>query len=110
MPPLAFGLGRQEIGQPLRLAEVDPTIDERASGEFARGGRDQSRQFTEATLHRGDDGASAVKVQFRQILAGGAGRAGKPQQQRTIQQRALGIAQRKQRRLARLGQTSRQRY
>ena len=72
---LRFGLGREQIGEPLGLGEVDPAILEGAAGELARLGGAQPLDPAERRQHRRDHRAAAMEMQLGDILAGRAGRA-----------------------------------
>ena len=69
---LRFGLRLEQIGQPLRLGEVDPAILEGAAGEFARRRLAQPRHRRQRAADRGDDRAAAMEMEFGDVLAGGA--------------------------------------
>ena len=77
---LCLGLGRSEIGDGLGLYEIELAVDKGAAGEFAGLGESQS-EAAQRLRHSGEHGAAAVHMKLGNILAGGAGWAGKPQHQ-----------------------------
>jgi hypothetical protein len=97
---LALRLGGEQIGQPLRLIEIDAPVLERAAGELARHRLAQAQLRARGTecgqrgQHRAYHRLPAVAVPLRHILAGNGARAGKHQHQRLIEQVSRqGIAQ-----------------
>ena len=71
-----FGLGLEQVGEALRLGEVDPAVLERAAGELARLGRRAGPSIrASASSTARDDRAAAVEVKLGDILAGRAGRS-----------------------------------
>src|SRR3546814_1441726 len=81
----------KQIGEPLGLGEIDPSIIERAPRKFARDRSPQPRHRRKRRLDRRDHGPAAMQVQFGEILTGRGRRTGKPQDQRVIERRAIGI-------------------
>ena len=73
---LAFGLGRDQIGEAFHRGEIELAVLEGAPGEFAGLGRAQALEARRRRCkHRGDHGAAAVQLQLGDVLAGLAMRA-----------------------------------
>ncbi|OJU19575.1 MAG: hypothetical protein BGN95_13925 [Sphingomonas sp. 66-10] len=104
---LAFGF--EQVGEPLRLRQIDPAVLQRATGEFAPARAAQPGAGGKRLLDRRHRGDAAVEVEFGEIFAGRGCWPRKPQQQRIVEQRAVRIAQPSQRRAAGLGEPARER-
>ena len=74
---LRLGLGFEQVGEPLRLGEVDPAVLEGAAGELARLGGAQALDPAERRQHRRDHRAAAMEVKLGDILPGRAAGPGK---------------------------------
>ena len=89
--PLGLGLGRGEIGDRLGLGQVELVVQKRAAGEFAGLGQPQPEP-AQCRDNRRQNGAAAVQVELRDILAGKARRRRKPQDESVVEGLAcLGI-------------------
>ena len=106
---LGLGLGRHQVGDAFRLREVEAAGLEGAPGELAGLGGAEPRRRCERVRERGDDRGAAMDVELRDILAGGAGGAWKPERQspvdrltriRLAEAARRGAARRRQRRPA----------
>ena len=80
---LRLGFGGDKIGDRLGLGQVELAVEEGAAGEFAGLGEPQTEP-AQRPRDRGQHRTAAVQVEFGDILAGGAARSGKPQQQPVV--------------------------
>ena len=81
---LPFGFRHHQIGEALDGGEIELAVLEAAPGELAGLGRTQALDARQRGEHCGDHRAATVQLQFGDILAGLAVRAGKPQRQRLV--------------------------
>ena len=89
---LRLGFGGGEVGHRLGLGQIELAVEEGAAGEFSGLGEAQAAP-AECRDDRGQHGAAAMQVQFRDILAGDAVGSGEPQRQPVIDALAgIGIA------------------
>ena len=84
LPPLAFGLGVDQVGQALDGGQIELAVLKRAPGELARLGRPQAVEPAQRGKGRGNNGAAAVQLELGCVLAGLAVGAGKPERQRLV--------------------------
>ena len=75
LAPLLFRVGIDQIGDALSRCQIQLTVLERPPRELARFCRPQTWNPGEFIDHGRKDGATAMEVQFRHILAGEAGRS-----------------------------------
>jgi len=76
---LCFRFRPYQIRQALHASEIEFSILESPSGEFARLGRPKSFDCAERREHRCNYGKSPMQLEFSRVLAGFASRAWKPQ-------------------------------
>ena len=102
---LGLGLGRHQVGDPLRLGEVEAACLEGAAGELAWLGRTKAGKCPERLQQRAEDGRATVDVEFRHVLAGGAAGCREPEGKAAVNGLAcFRLAEAPERGLARLGQ------
>ena len=102
---LGLGLGRHQVGDPLRLGEVEAACLEGAAGELAWLGRTKAGKCPERIEQLSEDGKPAMDVEFRHVLAGGAAGRREPEGKAAVDGLAcFRLAEAPERGLARLGQ------
>ena len=84
LPPLAFGLRHDQVGEAFDRSQIELAVLEGAAGELASLGRAQAGQARKRSKRRRDHGAAAVQLQLGCVLAGLAVGPGKPQDQRLV--------------------------
>jgi hypothetical protein len=89
-PALRLGLGHQQVAQPFGFAQVDSAMEQRAARELAWLGRPESRSGSQRRLYRADHGAAAMEMEFGKVLPRRAAWTGKAEDERAIEQHAVG--------------------
>ena len=107
---LGLRLGRQEIGQTLRLGQVDAAVLEGPAGEFPRLCRANALDPRRGGEEGSDDRPSPMKMEFRHILAGHGLRRVEEEGDASINDSAVAVPEGPQARAARLGHATRQTF
>lgn len=76
---LSVGFGVDEVGQPFGGGQVNAAVFEGATGELPGFRQAAAGDLGEGSEYGPDDGAAAMDLQFGHVLAGFAGRGGKPE-------------------------------
>ena len=85
LPPLSRRVGVHQIGDGFGGGKVEFPVLETPSAELARLGDPQTGQARQRVDHSGDDRPSAMDMKLRNVLAGKAMGAGKPQHQSLVE-------------------------
>ena len=94
------GLGGDQVGETLRRGEIELAVQEGAAGELAGLGEPEA-ELPQRGKERGDDGAAAMDMEFRHILARDAARRREIEREAAIDGLAGRVAEAHEPRLAR---------
>ncbi len=65
---MRFGLRREQVGQPVRFAEIDAAMFEGAACEFSRLRRTKPIHFLQRCKYGRDNGPPSVEVKLHEVL------------------------------------------
>ncbi|OWK18741.1 hypothetical protein AJ88_01125 [Mesorhizobium amorphae CCBAU 01583] len=87
--PLSFGLGIDEIGQRLRLNQIEFAVEKGAACELAGLGMPDAVEASDRLQHFHGHGATAMNMEFGHIFAGEASRTREKQNQAIVDHRSV---------------------
>ena len=105
LSPLRLGFGVDQVGHAFGLGQVQLAVLEGPPGELPGLGQPQA-QAAQRPAERIHHGRAAVHVKLGGVLAGVAGRPGKPEHEGAVDLPPLAVEERPQRRMARLRQAA----